>query len=150
MLLRQRIQFRPPSLAAWPRIIDRLVQTADGNNGNISLTWFLTFAALIPLTCVLGRLALSWFSSGRMNHISLQFVRALTDSLHRKLQRLPLAYFDRQETGQLMARLTNDVGTLLIFLGANSLPKPQASTPSSASASPRSVRSVVLAPKPAS
>ncbi len=119
MLLQSLLLLPLPMLQG--RIIDRLVQTADGNNGNISLTWFLTFAALIPLTCVLGRLALSWFSSGRMNHISLQFVRALTDSLHRKLQRLPLAYFDRQETGQLMARLTNDVGTLLIFLGANSL-----------------------------
>src|SRR4051812_11579279 len=119
MLLQSLLLLPLPMLQG--RIIDRLVQTADGNNGNISLIWFLTFAALIPLTCVLGRLALSWFSSGRMNHISLQFVRALTDSLHRKLQRLPLTYFDKQETGQLMARLTNDVGTLLIFLSASSL-----------------------------
>src|SRR4051812_23637813 len=119
MLLQSLLLLPLPMLQG--RIIDRLVQTADGNNGNISLIWFLTFAALIPLTCVLGRLALSWFSSGRMNHISLQFVRALTDSLHRKLQRLPLAYFDSQETGQLMARLTNDVGTLLIFLSASGL-----------------------------
>ena len=85
------------------------------------LAWLLIAAAAIPLACLLGRMALSWFSSGVMNRVSLQFVRALTDSLHRKLQRLPLAFFDRQETGQLMARLTNDVGTLLIFLSASSL-----------------------------
>src|SRR5207247_10548591 len=74
-----------------------------------------------PLAADLGWLQLCWFSCGQMNDVILQFVRALTDSLHRKLQRLPLAYFDRQETGQLMARLTNDVGTLLIFLSASSL-----------------------------
>ena len=86
-----------------------------------SLTGFILTITAISLACLLGRVALGMFSGGTMNRVSLEFVRALTDSLHRKLQRLPLAYFDRQETGELMARLTNDVGTLLIFLSANSL-----------------------------
>jgi ABC-type multidrug transport system fused ATPase/permease subunit len=119
MLLESVLLLPLPMLQGW--IIDRLVGMKTHTSQNVSLAWFFTFAAAIPLACVLGRLALSWFSSGQMNHVSLQFVRALTDSLHRKLQRLPLCYFDRQETGQLMARLTNDVGTLLIFLSASSL-----------------------------
>jgi ABC-type multidrug transport system fused ATPase/permease subunit len=41
--------------------------------------------------------------------------------LHRKFQRLPLSYFDGQRTGQLMARITSDVGSLMIFLGSGSL-----------------------------
>ncbi len=119
MLLQSLLLLPLPMLQGW--VIDRLVELGGRTSQGISLVSFFTFAAAIPLACVLGRLALSWFSSGQMNHASLQFVRALTDSLHRKLQRLPLAYFDRQETGQLMARLTNDVGTLLIFLSASSL-----------------------------
>src|SRR3954469_17378133 len=102
-------------------VIDWLVKLSRGDRKPDSLAPFFACAVAIPLACLLGRLALGWFSSGQMNRISLQFVRALTDSLHRKLQRLPLAYFDGQETGQLMARLTNDVGTLLIFLSASSL-----------------------------
>jgi ABC-type multidrug transport system fused ATPase/permease subunit len=34
---------------------------------------------------------------------------------------LPLAYYDREQTGRLMSRLTSDVGTLLIFLNSSSL-----------------------------
>lgn len=89
-----------------------------------SRSWLVSFfavAAAIPLSCLIARMGLGWYSSGLMNRVSLEFVRELTDALHRKLQRLPLSFFDRQETGQLMARLTNDVGTLLIFLSAGSL-----------------------------
>jgi ABC-type multidrug transport system fused ATPase/permease subunit len=122
MLLQSLLLLPLPILQGW--VIDWLVRLSrnDGQNRHdVSLVPFFICAVAIPLLCLLGRLALGWFSSEQMNRVSLQFVRALTDSLHRKLQRLPLAYFDRQETGQLMARLTNDVGTLLIFLSANSL-----------------------------
>ncbi|MGE0759668.1 MAG: ABC transporter ATP-binding protein [Pirellulaceae bacterium] len=81
----------------------------------------LVLFTAISVACLLSRIGLGWCASIVMNRVSLEFVRTLTDALHRKLQRLPLAYFDRQETGQLMARLTNDVGTLLIFLSAGSL-----------------------------
>jgi ATP-binding cassette, subfamily B, bacterial len=104
-------------------VIDRLISNPAGvgreTRESLALLIILTTAASIG--CLAGRVGLSWLSGGLMNHVSLQFVRSLTDSLHRKLQRLPLAYFDGQETGQLMARLTNDVGTLLIFLSASSL-----------------------------
>src|SRR4051812_23100536 len=56
-----------------------------------------------------------------MTRVSLEIVRNLTDALHRKLQRLPMAYFDSKQTGRLMARVTSDVGTLLIFLNSGSL-----------------------------
>src|SRR4029079_19624585 len=45
----------------------------------------------------------------------------LTGALHRKLRRLPLAFLDRHQTGGLMARLTSDVGTLMIFLNTGTL-----------------------------
>src|SRR6185437_7333189 len=59
--------------------------------------------------------------NGVMNRVSLEVVRELTDALHRKFQLLPLAYFDREQTGQLMARITSDVGSLMIFLGSGAL-----------------------------
>jgi ABC-type multidrug transport system fused ATPase/permease subunit len=110
-----------PWLQGW--VIDQLIHVGHVGRKATggSLLWFVAFALAIPLACLISRMALGWFSGGLMNRVSLEFVRALTDSLHRKLQRLPLAFFDRQETGQLMARLTNDVGTLLIFLSASSL-----------------------------
>lgn len=75
----------------------------------------------IVLACHLGRMFLVWRGQAIMNRVSLEVVRELTDALHRKFQRLPLAYFDGEQTGQLMARITSDVGSLMIFLGSGSL-----------------------------
>jgi ABC-type multidrug transport system fused ATPase/permease subunit len=75
----------------------------------------------IVLACHLGRMLLVWRGQAIMNRVSLEVVRELTDALHRKFQRLPLSYFDGEQTGQLMARITSDVGSLMIFLGSGSL-----------------------------
>jgi ABC-type multidrug transport system fused ATPase/permease subunit len=121
LLLQSLLVVPLPRLQGW--VIDRLVAGSGAKHAGVwdGMTGILLAAAAIPLVCIAGRMLLGWFSSLLMNRVSLEFVRALTDSLHRKLQRLPLAWFDRQETGQVMARLTNDVGTLLIFLSASSL-----------------------------
>src|SRR5437763_1604727 len=103
------------------RVIDQLRISPIEQRNHSRLAQEIIVVCAISIACLLSRMALSWLSGGIMNRVSLEFVRTLTDSLHRKLQRLPLAYFDKQETGQLMARLTNDVGTLLIFLSASSL-----------------------------
>jgi len=51
-----------------------------------------------------------------MGRISQEVVVALRGALHRKLMRLPMAYFDAQQTGRLMARVTSDVGSILMFI----------------------------------
>ena len=51
-----------------------------------------------------------------MGRISQEVVVALRGALHRKLMRLPMAYFDAQQTGRLMARVTSDVGGILMFI----------------------------------
>jgi len=121
-MLAQSLLLLPlPWLQGW--VIDQLSNAArhEQNLRETPLAGSILAATAISLACLFARTGLSWISGGLMNRVSLGFVQALTDSLHRKLQRLPLGYFDRQETGDLMARLTNDVGTLLIFLSASSL-----------------------------
>jgi ABC-type multidrug transport system fused ATPase/permease subunit len=56
-----------------------------------------------------------------MSRVGLDIARELTEAMHRKLQALPMSYFDRQQTGRLMARMTSDVGSLLVFLNGGSL-----------------------------
>jgi ATP-binding cassette subfamily B protein len=50
--------------------------------------------------------------------VSHQVAYQLRDELFAKLQRLSFSYFDRNETGQLLTRLTNDVDQLRVFLGS--------------------------------
>jgi ABC-type multidrug transport system fused ATPase/permease subunit len=73
------------------------------------------------IACHMARLALGWKVSTAMSRLTLEVVRELTDSLHRKLRRLEMSYFDREPTGSIMARLTSDVGSLLLFLSGGSL-----------------------------
>lgn len=42
----------------------------------------------------------------------------MRDALFLKIQRLGFSYFDRQETGQLLTRLTNDVDQVRLFISA--------------------------------
>jgi ABC-type multidrug transport system fused ATPase/permease subunit len=73
------------------------------------------------VACHVARMALGWKVAAMMSRVTLEVVRELTDTLHRKLQRLGMSYFDRELTGRIMARLTSDVGSLLLFLNGGSL-----------------------------
>lgn len=73
------------------------------------------------VACYLGRMALSWSVARSIGRASQELVVALRGALQRKFMRLPLAYFDSQQTGRLMARVTSDVGSILVFFNSGSL-----------------------------
>lgn len=74
----------------------------------------LALAATIGLHAI--RTLLAWRIAAMMGRISQEVVVAMRGALHRKLMRLPMAYFDAQQTGRLMARVTSDVGSILMFI----------------------------------
>ena len=73
------------------------------------------------VTCQLLRTSLSWAVSNTTGRISQEVVVELRAALHKKLMRLPMAYFDAQQTGRLMARVTSDVGSILSFVNSGLL-----------------------------
>ena len=74
----------------------------------------LVLVATIALQLL--RAVVAWKVAAMMGRISQEVVVALRGALHRKLMRLPMAYFDAQQTGRLMARVTSDVGSILMFI----------------------------------
>jgi len=100
------------------RVLDRLVA---GGAAAGDLTGLLQTAVVVTFGCLVCRAFVAWRVGVVMTRVSLEVVRELTDALHRKLQRLPLSYLDRHQSGGLMARLTSDVGTLMIFLNTGTL-----------------------------
>ena len=74
------------------------------------------------VACHLGRMALSWAVARSVGRASQELVVALRGALQRKLMRLPMAYFDAQQTGRLMARVTSDVGSILVFFNSRIAP----------------------------
>jgi ABC-type multidrug transport system fused ATPase/permease subunit len=108
------------------RVVDRLVALAGVPGGASAAARadagrFLGLAVAVMVACHLGRAVLSWWVSDTMGRISQEVVVALRSALHRKLLRLPMAYFDAQQTGRLMARVTSDVGSILGFVNSGLL-----------------------------
>jgi ABC-type multidrug transport system fused ATPase/permease subunit len=105
------------------RVVDRLValEEAPPRPDAAAVAGVVLVALAASVACYLGKAGLAWWVARTMTRVSLDVVRALTDAMHRKLQRLPVAYFDREQTGRVMSRITSDVGTLLIFLNSSSL-----------------------------
>jgi ABC-type multidrug transport system fused ATPase/permease subunit len=74
------------------------------------------YAALIALAAV-ARLGFSVARRLVAGRVSLAIEFDLRNLLYRHLQSLELAFFDRQQTGQLMSRATVDLQSVRFFLG---------------------------------
>ncbi len=77
----------------------------------------LTMWAIAIGVAGLLRLVLSVFRRLVAGRVSLGVEADLRNTLYGHLQRLELAFFDRQQTGQLMSRATVDLQSVRFFLG---------------------------------
>src|ERR1700722_6364300 len=77
----------------------------------------LTILAIAIVVAGLLRLVLSVFRRLVAGRVSLGGELGLRNSLYGQLQRLELSFFDRQQTGQLMSRATDDLQSVRFFLG---------------------------------
>jgi ABC-type multidrug transport system fused ATPase/permease subunit len=97
---------------AIPWLTGRAIDGLDaGDKGDLRL-----YAMLIALVAV-ARLGLSVARRLVAGRVSLAIEFDLRNLLYRHLQSLELAFFDRQQTGQLMSRATVDLQSVRFFLG---------------------------------
>lgn len=78
---------------------------------------------LIQLACVMGVSVITAFSYNRiMVNVSQGTMRHLRDDLFRRMESLPIKYFDTHAHGDIMSVYTNDVDTLRQLL-SQSIPQ---------------------------
>jgi ABC-type multidrug transport system fused ATPase/permease subunit len=77
----------------------------------------LVLLALAIVAAALARLVFSALRRLVAGQVSLGVEVDLRNALYGQLQRLELAFFDRQQTGQLMSRATVDLQSVRFFLG---------------------------------
>jgi len=75
-------------------------------------TYILDRIALAYLSALAIGMGLGYLQTQIMQRVGQSLMRDLRASVFRHLQRLPVAYFDRQPVGRLMTRVTNDVDVL--------------------------------------
>ena len=82
------------------------------------------FPGLFKMLLVMGGMyllsSLCSFAYARiMVHVAQHTVAALRQDLFNRLQQLPVSYYDRQQSGDLMSRFTNDIDTVSEMLNSS-------------------------------
>jgi ATP-binding cassette, subfamily B, multidrug efflux pump len=70
---------------------------------------FLEVMVIILITAFVLEAVLSFMQGWLMAGVSQRIVKRLRDALFKKLQKLPVSFFDKRTHGELMSRLTNDI-----------------------------------------
>ncbi len=89
----------------WPLLMGRAVD-AYILKGDLP---GLARIVVVILVVFAGSAVATWLQSFWMVSVAQKTVREMRDVLFVKLQALPVRFFDRQSTGELMSRFTNDV-----------------------------------------
>jgi ATP-binding cassette subfamily B protein len=95
-----------------PLLVGEAVNSIQGHHRQA-----LVIGAIIIIAAGLARLVLSAARRLVAGRVSLGVEVDLRNRLYGQLQRLELAFFDRQQTGQLMSRATVDLQSVRFFLG---------------------------------
>ncbi len=84
---------------------------------------FLDHVAVVYLALLAAGFGLGYLQNQIMQRVGQHVMLDLRTALFRKLQRLPVAYFDRHPIGRVMTRLTGDVDVLneLVTAGVGAL-----------------------------
>lgn len=108
---------------AADRIISRFVDPVTSLFGSSTLTDVLIYVLagliLLGLVYLIG-LVTTYLQSRLMLSVSQKSVERIRNDLFRKLQKLPVRYFDGNPTGEIMSRFTNDIDNIDVMLN-NSL-----------------------------
>ncbi len=109
--------------AAADRVIEALTRPARRLLGERTVTdvlvYMLTGLTLLALIYVIG--LISTYAQGRlMLSVSQGAILRLRGDLFRRMQKLPVRYFDSNPTGEVMSRFTNDIDNIDVMLN-NSL-----------------------------
>jgi len=64
---------------------------------------------LLVLGLYIGASLLAWLQGYILNHVVQRTVKQLRSDAEAKLMRVPLSYFDKQQHGEVLSRVTNDI-----------------------------------------
>jgi ATP-binding cassette subfamily B protein len=104
-------------------LVPRILQTAIDEGLTAGDRSVLTRAALYLLLAAIGLAICSHFRVYLFQAFSEKVAFDIRQALYQQLQRLPAGYYDTHQTGQLMARATEDVNNIrvLIFTGMRTI-----------------------------
>ncbi len=100
-----------------PTAFERFVLRLMGGEEFVASNLWWTAVVILMLTAVAGVFA--YFRGVWSALATERIIQRMRDDLYRRLQRAPLGFIDKSETGDLIQRCTSDVDTLRIYLSVH-------------------------------
>ncbi|MCM3567107.1 ABC transporter ATP-binding protein [Neobacillus mesonae] len=94
-----------------PFLIGKAIDAMSLNQGKVNFS-FLEGMIVILTTAYIADAVLTWLQGWLMAGVGGRIVKSLRDALFKKLQKLPVSFFDARSHGELMSRLSNDVDNI--------------------------------------
>ncbi|WP_066389749.1 ABC transporter ATP-binding protein [Neobacillus mesonae] len=94
-----------------PFLIGKAIDAMSLNHGKVNFG-FLEVMIIILTAAYIADAVLTWLQGWLMAGVAGRIVRNLRDALFKKLQKIPVAFFDSRTHGELMSRLSNDVDNI--------------------------------------
>ena len=91
-----------------PYLIGRAIDAINLVNGSVDFG-ILEIAVFILISAFILEGVLTFLQGWLMAGVSQRIVKSLRDTLFKKLQKLPVSFFDQRTHGELMSRLANDI-----------------------------------------
>ncbi len=91
-----------------PFLIGKAIDAMRVNGGTVDFGFLEVMIVILVAAYVIDSL-LTFLQGWLMAGVSHRIVKSLRDALFKKLQKLPVSFFDSRSHGELMSRLSNDV-----------------------------------------
>lgn len=91
-----------------PFLIGKSIDAMRSNSGKVDFGFLEVMIVILVAAYVLDSV-LTFLQGWLMAGVSQRIVKSLRDGLFKKLQKLPVSFFDSRSHGELMSRLSNDV-----------------------------------------
>ncbi|MEH7127665.1 ABC transporter ATP-binding protein [Neobacillus drentensis] len=91
-----------------PFLIGKAIDAMRVNGGTVDFGFLEVMIVILVAAYVIDSL-LTFLQGWLMAGVSQRIVKSLRDALFKKLQKLPVSFFDSRSNGELMSRLSNDV-----------------------------------------
>ncbi len=105
---------------AGPKLSGSAIRAIEAGKGNVNLNKVLFFCVLMAAFYIISSV-LSYFLSIIMIRLSKKIAHTMREEVFTHLLYLPIGYFDTNQTGDIISRLSYDIDTLNASLSADLL-----------------------------
>ena len=83
----------------------------EGITGQMNMDKVTHFTIVVAVLYVISSIC-GYFQSISMTYVANKFAKSLRTRISKKINKLPLSFFDKHQTGDILSIVTNDVDTI--------------------------------------